>query len=113
MVDRHAAARSRRRSAERQLAQYPLETIQPAIRAFWDAYAAARGLSGAARPTPSSSAPSAMPARACCRRVYESMAWASALTQQAVWQMQACINILRQPRAAATDLLGFVADVHA
>ncbi|HXT51017.1 MAG TPA: hypothetical protein VN811_08235, partial [Thermoanaerobaculia bacterium] len=45
--------------------------------------------------------------------VYESMAWASSLTQQAVWQTQACINILQQPRAAATDLLGFVADVHA
>jgi hypothetical protein len=45
--------------------------------------------------------------------VYESLAWAPALTQHAVWQVQACINILKAPRAAATDLLGFPAGVHA
>jgi hypothetical protein len=45
--------------------------------------------------------------------VYEAMAWAPAMTQHAVWQVQACINILKAPRAAATDLLGFPAGVYA
>ena len=95
-----------------QQAQYPLEAIQPAIRAFWDAYAAARGLAAAAADAELERAVSYAGAR-MLQSVYESMAWASSLTQQAVWQTQACINILQQPRAAATDLLGFVADVHA
>jgi hypothetical protein len=46
------------------------------------------------------------------RTVYESMAWAAALTQPAVWQVQACMNILNHPRAAASDLLGFPAGIH-
>ena len=41
------------------------------------------------------------------------MTFSPALTQHAVWQVQACINILQQPRAAAVDLLGFPAGVHA
>jgi tRNA A-37 threonylcarbamoyl transferase component Bud32 len=93
-------------------AQYPLESIQPAIRAFWDAYVAARrfGVRDAEREL--ERAVSYAGAR-MLQTVYESMAWASSLTQHAVWQVQACINILKQPRAAATDLLGFPAGVHA
>jgi hypothetical protein len=44
--------------------------------------------------------------------VYESMAWSQALTPQAVWQVQACMNILKEPRAAATDLLGIPAGAY-
>lgn len=93
-------------------AQYPLETIQPAIRAFWDAYVSSRGLSVREADAELERAVSYAGAR-MLQTVYESMAWASSLTQHAVWQVQACINILNEPRAAATDLLGFPAGVHA
>ena len=93
-------------------AQYPLETIQPAIRAFWDAYVSARRLGARDADRELERAVSYAGAR-MLQTVYESMAWASSLTQHAVWQVQACINILKQPRAAATDLLGFPAGVHA
>ncbi|MBW8873872.1 MAG: phosphotransferase [Acidobacteria bacterium] len=93
-------------------AQYPLETIQPAIRAFWDSYVSSRRLGGRDADVELERAVSYVGAR-MLQTVYESMAWASALTQHAVWQVQACINILKQPRAAATDLLGFPAGVYA
>ena len=92
-------------------AQYPLEAIQPAIRAFWDAYADGRGFSAPHADAELERAVSYAGAR-MLQTVYESMAWAPSLTQQAVWQVQACINILAQPRAAATDLLGFPAGVY-
>jgi tRNA A-37 threonylcarbamoyl transferase component Bud32 len=93
-------------------AEYPLETIQPAIRAFWDAYVSSRRLGGRDAGAELERAVSYAGAR-MLQTVYESMAWAPALTQHAVWQVQACMNILKQPRAAATDLLGFPAGVHA
>ena len=93
-------------------AQYPLETIQPAIRAFWNAYASSRRLSARDADAELERAVSYAGAR-MLQTVYESMAWAPSLTQHAVWQVQACINILKEPRAAATDLLGFPAGVHA
>jgi tRNA A-37 threonylcarbamoyl transferase component Bud32 len=93
-------------------AKYPLETIQPAIQAFWGAYAAFRRLSPRAADAELERAVGYAGAR-MLQTVYESMAWASTLTQHAVWQVQACINILKEPRAAATDLLGFPAGVHA
>lgn len=92
-------------------AQYPLESIQPAIRAFWDAYVSSRRLSAREADAELERAVSYAGAR-MLQTVYESMAWAPSLTQHAVWQVQACINILKQPRAAATDLLGFPAGVH-
>ncbi|HEX8171897.1 MAG TPA: phosphotransferase [Thermoanaerobaculia bacterium] len=92
-------------------AQYPLERIQPAMRAFWDAYATARGIEPHAAGAELERAVSYAGAR-MLQTVYESMAWAPALTPQAVWQVQACINILKEPRAAAVDLLGFEAGVH-
>lgn len=93
-------------------AQYPLETIQPAMRAFWNAYVSSRRLSAGDADAELERAVSYAGAR-MLQTVYESMAWAPSLTQHAVWQVQACINILKEPRAAATDLLGFPAGVHA
>jgi len=93
-------------------AQYPLQTIQPAIGAFWDAYVSSRGLSARDADAELERAVSYAGAR-MLQTVYESMAWAPSLSQHAVWQVQACINILKQPRAAAIDLLGFPAGVHA
>ena len=93
-------------------AQYPLETIQPAIHAFWDAYASSRGLGAREADAELVRAVSYAGAR-MLQTVYESMAWAPSLTQPAVWQIQACINVLQEPRAATTDLLGFPAGVYA
>ena len=93
-------------------AQYPLETIQPAIQAFWDAYVSSRRLDERDAEAELERAVSYAGAR-MLQTVYESMAWAPSLTQHAVWQVQACINILKEPRAAATDLLGFPAGVYA
>jgi thiamine kinase-like enzyme len=93
-------------------AQYPLESIQPAIGAFWDAYVSSRRLSAREADAELERAVSYAGAR-MLQTVYESMAWAPALSQHAVWQMQACINLLPEPRGAATDLLGFPAGVHA
>lgn len=91
--------------------QYPLESIQPAIHAFWDAYVSSRGLGGPEAALELERAVSYAGAR-MLQTVYESMAWAPSLTQHAVWQVQACINILKEPAAAATDLLGFPAGVY-
>jgi tRNA A-37 threonylcarbamoyl transferase component Bud32 len=92
-------------------AQYPLEAIQPAIRAFWDAYVSARRLGSRDAGAELERAVRYAGAR-MLQTVYESMALAPSLTQHAVWQMQACVNILKEPRAAATDLLGFSAGVY-
>ncbi|MEA2569748.1 MAG: hypothetical protein QOI24_1749 [Acidobacteriota bacterium] len=97
--------------ASNDAARYPLETIQPAIRAFWDAYVSARGLTSRDADAELERAVSYAGAR-MLQTVYESMVWAQSLTQQAVWQVQACMNILRDPRSAASDLLGFTAGVH-
>jgi len=94
-------------SADADAAQYPLETMQPAIRAFWETYAESRGLSPRDADAELERAVSYAGAR-MLQSVYESMVFAQSLTQQAVWQVQACMNILKEPRAAASDLLGFV-----
>jgi tRNA A-37 threonylcarbamoyl transferase component Bud32 len=96
---------------ERDAAMYPLESIQPAIRAFWDAYAGARRLSGRAADEELVRAVSYAGAR-MLQTVYESMAWAQALTPNAIWQVQACVNILKEPRAATADLMAIPAGVH-
>jgi len=93
-------------------AQYPIEHIQPAIRAFWDAYVSSRRLSTREADAELERSVSFAGAR-MLQTVYESMAYAPVLTQQAVWQVQACMNILKEPRAAASDLLGFPVGVYA
>jgi aminoglycoside phosphotransferase (APT) family kinase protein len=90
---------------------YPLESIQPAVRAFWDAYAAARRLDVRAAGEELVRAVSYAGAR-MLQTVYESMAYAPALTPNAIWQVQACVNILKEPRAATADLLAIPAGVH-
>ena len=91
---------------------YPLESIQPAIHAFWDAYATARALDPREAAQELERAVSYAGAR-MLQTVYESLSYAPALTQHAVWQVQACMNILKQPAAAVTDLLGFPVNAHA
>lgn len=98
--------------AEPDGSQYPLESMQPAMHAFWDAYVAARRFTPAEADAELERAVSYAGAR-MLQTVYETLAWAQNLTQHSVWQVQACINILNAPRAAATDLLGFRAGVYA
>ncbi|HXT23089.1 MAG TPA: phosphotransferase [Thermoanaerobaculia bacterium] len=93
-------------------ARYPLESIQPAVRAFWDSYVVSRRLEPREADAELERAVSYAGAR-MLQTVYESLAFASSLTQQAVWQVQASINILQGPRAAATDLLGLPVAAHA
>jgi Ser/Thr protein kinase RdoA (MazF antagonist) len=93
-------------------AQYPLEAIQPAMNAFWASYVAARRL-GAGEADAELERSVGYAGARMLQTVYESLAWAPALTQHAVWQVQACINILKEPRAAAADLLGLPVGVHA
>lgn len=77
-------------------AQYPLESIQPAMRAFWDAYVSARGTGAREAASELERAASYAGAR-MLQTVYESLAFAQSLTQRAVWQVQACMNILGSP----------------
>jgi hypothetical protein len=87
------------------LARYPLEGIQPAIRSFWNAYAKGRNLNvseakehlvravkyGAARLIQSS---------------YEQTQYSSRLTGNVVCMLQLSLNILQRPGEAIVHLLG-------
>jgi Ser/Thr protein kinase RdoA (MazF antagonist) len=92
-------------------AQYPLESILPAVHAFWDAYVAARGLT-AAEAWPELERSVAYAGARMLQTVFESLTFAPAMHQNAMWQMHACMNILNRPAAAAVELLGFPAGVH-
>lgn len=92
-------------------ATYPLEKIQPALRAFWIGYASAMRLDGAPADAMLERAAACAGAR-LLQSVYESLNFAPALTPNAIHEVQAAVNILRQPRAAAADLLGIPVGVH-
>ncbi|HYC88934.1 MAG TPA: phosphotransferase [Thermoanaerobaculia bacterium] len=92
-------------------AQYPLESIQPAIHAFWDAYAAARGF-GPEEAGQELERSVAYAGARMLQTVYESLTYAPAITQNAMWQVQACMNILQRPAAATAELLGTPAGVY-
>ena len=92
-------------------AAYPIETIQPAIRAFWNAYANALRLEGAQADAMLERATACAGAR-MLQSIYESLSYAPALTPNAIHEVQAAVNILRQPRAAASDLLGIPVGVY-
>ncbi|HWW62308.1 MAG TPA: phosphotransferase [Thermoanaerobaculia bacterium] len=92
-------------------AAYPLDTIQPAIRAFWNAYASAIRLEGAQADAVLERSTACAGAR-LLQTVYESLNYSPAMTPAAIHEVQAAVNILRQPRAAATDLLGIPVGVY-
>ena len=85
---------------------FPLAKIQPAMRAFWSAYAAASGAEEMLERA------TACAGARMLQTVYESMAYAQSMTAHAVHEVQAAINILKAPRAAAADLLGIPVGVH-
>lgn len=84
-------------------AMFPLAKIQPAIRAFWSAYGGDDAMLERA---------TACAGARMLQTVYESLAYTQAMTPHAVHQVQAAINILKQPRAAAADLLGIPIGVY-
>ena len=84
---------------------YPLDTIAPAIRAFWTAY------SGAMR-FPAEELDAKLERTIACagarllQTVYEASAYAQALSPQAILQVQASMNLLRRSRDVASELIG-------
>jgi len=74
----------------------PIESVQPAMRAFWDAFGARDDVVRVAAYT----------GARLLQHAYESMAIAPALTPHALWEMQAGVNVLESPQQAAKDLLG-------
>jgi thiamine kinase-like enzyme len=80
-----------------QYARYPLETIQPALRAFWRSYAQDNErLLRAVR----------YAAARLTQTAYEQLQTASDIVGTAVCALQLGLNILRRPADAARDLLG-------
>jgi len=86
------------------LAQYPIESMQPAIRRFWETYRDASGLVG-----PAATAYLELSVKYAAARmiqtVYEYMQRAPQLTPNALCLLQVSLNILHQPQEAIRDLL--------
>jgi hypothetical protein len=86
-------------------AQYPMERMQPSVRAFWDAYVAARGLDPA-----SASALLAQSVKFGAARMiqtaYEYMQNSAQIAPNALLLLQVSFNLLRDPQDAVTNLLG-------
>jgi aminoglycoside phosphotransferase (APT) family kinase protein len=87
-------------------ARYPLESMQPAMAAFWRAYTAVR-------PAPAGLAPAALLTRcvqyAAARMIqtsYEHMGQATRVTMGALRMLQVSMNMLTRPADAIRDLLG-------
>jgi thiamine kinase-like enzyme len=86
-------------------AQFPIERMQPAMRAFWRAYAETMEITGtAARDLLDTCA--AFGAARMVQTVFESMHQMPQLTPHAIFLLQVSLNVLEQPRAAVSELLG-------
>ena len=85
-------------------AHYPLERMQPAIRAFWQAYATTMNVSGEQERELLHTCISFGGAR-MVQTVFESMYQMTQLTPHAIFMLQVSLNILEEPRAAVTELL--------
>lgn len=85
-------------------AQYPLERMRPAIRAFWNTYVATMNVSGQAERDLLDTCISFGGAR-MVQTVFESMYQMTQLTPHAIFMLQVSLNILEEPRAAVADLL--------
>lgn len=90
-------------------AQVPLARLQPAMRAFWSSYAQSIGWNS----TVANADPDAFLQRAtryCAARMlqsgYERLQVEGRASQIDTLLLQVCLNILRQPRGAAAQLLG-------
>lgn len=85
-------------------APYPIEAMQPAIRAFWQAYLTARGISGAAGRELLVRSVQYGAAR-MLQTAYEYMYYAPQISANALCQLQVSLNILSNPHEAIRELL--------
>ncbi|MEO8288406.1 MAG: phosphotransferase [Chloroflexota bacterium] len=88
-----------------QLARYPLEKMQPAIRAFWSAYIRASSMPGHERDMRLLRAVKYAGAR-LLQTAYERSQASSRLTSDALCLLQLGANILQRPAEASLYLLG-------
>jgi hypothetical protein len=89
-----------------ELARYPIERLQPAIRAFWASYVRGMQLRAIEANQVLFKAVKYSAAR-LVQTAYEAMEAASQLTTSAVGALQVSMNILKRPRDAIRTLLGF------
>lgn len=87
-----------------QSAQYPLEKMLPAVRAFWKTYSQTRGLGEAETSAALELAVSYGAAR-MIQTAYESMFYAPQITASALYLLQLSLNILKSPNEAVSRLL--------
>jgi hypothetical protein len=85
-------------------AQFPVERMQPAIRAFWKTYVETRGL-GSEEARDALERSVAYGAARMIQTAYECMFHAPQITTSALYLLQLSLNILKSPREATASLL--------
>jgi hypothetical protein len=85
-------------------AQFPVERMQPAIRAFWRSYVETRGL-GAEEARDALERGVVYAAARMIQTAYEYMFYAPQITASALYLLQLSLNILKSPREATASLL--------
>jgi Ser/Thr protein kinase RdoA (MazF antagonist) len=91
-----------------QLAEHPLEHMQPAMRACWNAYAARLGLTGADAEQRLETTVRYAASR-LVQTAFEAAQMSDQLTSGLVLHLQLALNMLQRPREAAVHLLGLPA----
>jgi len=86
-------------------AQYPIESMQPSIRAFWRRYLEVRKLERDAAESLLTLSMSFGAAR-MIQTAYESIQYSAQVSPIALCLLQVSFNILRAPSEAVTELLG-------
>lgn len=86
-------------------AKYPVESMQPAIRAFWDTYRETRGLVAADADRYVERC-ARLAASRMIQSAFESLLAAPRFHPYAATLMQVSLNVLHNPREALRDLLG-------
>ena len=90
---------------------YPLESVRPAMQAFWNEYTTRMELGPHELDEKLERAVAYAGAR-LLQTVYEMSAFSQSLAPQAMLALQASMNLVRQPRAAAEELIGMEAAAH-
>jgi hypothetical protein len=86
-------------------ARHPIDAMQPAMRAFWQAYLEGRGI------VPADRGPALLrcvqyAAARMIQTAYEALSYAPSMTPSTLRLLQVSLNILVRPRDALGDLLG-------
>jgi len=84
---------------------YPLDSIRPALQAFWSTYESEMGFAPHELDQKLDRAIACAGAR-LLQTIYEASAYSQSLAPHAMLEVQAAMNMLRQPRAAAMELIG-------